>query len=273
MSTSFDLGILPVGKYCDLACRGCFQRGKAPGRFITINSALIDYLEDIKFTQCFIGGGEPFLHDDLEAILSRLSQKFCIKYILTHGYGLLEHLYLRKYVKTVVVSIDLMHKRAMQNKYRNILYPNDLFSWVESDTWRSEIRVNSVISCSEDLSFLYEVARYIARSRKVKGWNVYRNVESRMPNNEYHRIIKSLNESFPLSFKIEEKTLSTSFVQILVFPDFSIESYSFDECGVLARRTHQDIMAFDSQEALLLEIGTAHGKRGAFVQIHEGGAK
>ena len=269
----FDLGILPVGKYCDLMCKGCFQRVKIWKDFLDVDSSVISHLEKLGFSQCFIGGGEPLLHDNLREILERLSKTFFIRYLLTHGYNLSDYSYLSEYAETIVVSVDPMHKRAMEKKYRTVLYPNDIFSSVGNGAFHRSVRINSVISCSSEMPFFYKLAQYISRSKNVKGWNIYRNTSSGISDSEYLRIVDALNNSSALSFQVEPKIPSELFIQILVFPDLSAESYSFNSNGALMKKHCKDVTIFMSQEEFLAEIGRIHGKNGSFSQIYRSNEK
>lgn len=264
----FDLGVMPVGKYCDLACQGCFQREKNKNSFLASKSEVVCLLEDFGFSQCFIGGGEPLLHDNLEKILQGLSKRFFVRYLLTHGFGLANHLYLGDYVETIVVSIDPMHKKAMERKYGGVLYPSDILSSIDNYGFRKNIRINSVVCNTNEMPFFHKLAQYIARSKNVKGWNIYRNTNSKISDKEYLRIVAEINDSYGLDFQVEPKIPSEKFIQILIFSDLSVESYSFNASGKLVEIDLENLALFQSKEEFLGEIGRLHGKTGAFSQIY-----
>lgn len=264
----FDLGIMPVGKYCDLACRGCFQRKKIKNSFLAAESEAICLLDDFGFSQCFIGGGEPLLHDSLEKILLGLSKRFFVRYLLTHGFSLDSHLYLGDYVETIVVSIDPMHKKAMEKKYGGVLYPSNILSSIDNYGLRKNIRINSVIYNANEMPFFHKLAQYMTHPKNVKGWNIYRNTHSKISDKEYLRIIAEINDSYGFDFQVEPKIPSDNFIQILIFPDLSVESYSFDASGKLVEKYLENLALFQSQEEFLGEIGRLHGKTGAFSQIY-----
>ena len=270
----FDLGILPVGRYCDLRCRGAFRgclqdRGRKHTS-LTPDSPIIETLERLGFSQCFIGGGEPTLNPQLRYILHRLSKTWFIRYVLTHGYSLTAHLYLAQYIHTIKVSVDPMHKRAMERRYTGVSYPSDILSAIQHEAFREKVCINSVLSSPDELPFFYALAQVISRATNVVGRSIYRNVNGGVSDSEHRHIIDELASFIALPFHIQSKPPSETFIQILVSPDRSIESCSFDREGKMLTRHIGDLSVFDSKEDLLAEVARAHDKSGAFVQLHAG---
>jgi organic radical activating enzyme len=251
----FDIGILPVGKVCDLRCKGCFWSSKHPAQFMKASDPLFTHLSQIGIKRCFIGGGEPFLHPKIDEILSNLAKKVFIRYLLTHGGNLSEHKDLiNGKVDTLIVSLDKMHKEAMREKD----YPMRILSSISKLSSPTVVRINTVIKDRGNLPFLFSLRDKIASIKQIKNWHIYPMIPRTMSMEEYCKIIDSVNASSPLNFKVEYKIPQSNFLQLLIFPDYSIESLSFDDNWSLKQKMVRDIFTFNTLDNLLQHAKSLH---------------
>ncbi|MFH1392354.1 MAG: hypothetical protein ABIG90_01555 [bacterium] len=258
----FDIGIMLVGKHCDLVCEGCFQKSRNKVKYLDLESHLIDYLQEINVKQCFVGGGEPLLHDRLETILYRLSEKFFVRYLLTHGNDIApRHCYLNDYIETLVISIDPMHKSAVERKQKNVFYPDHIFLTLKRYGIHEKVRINSVISNLNELPFFLNLREEILSVSNITDWHIYTNTNSSISETDYMKFIDTINDSNPLNFSVAYKLPSENFIQLLIFPDFSIESYSFTYSHKVKKRFVRNILGFNTLFDLLWHIVRLHGKQ------------
>lgn len=251
----FDIGILPVGKACNLRCKGCFLLSNQQPQFMKVSGPLFAHLQKIGIKRCFVGGGEPFLHPKIGEILSNLSEKVFIRYLLTHGGNLSEHKDLIKgKIDALIVSLDKMHKEAMREED----YPMKILSSIRKLCSPIVVRINTVIEDRGDLPFLFSLRDKIASMKQIKNWHIYPMIPRTMSMEEYCKIIDSINASSPLNFKVEYKIPQSNFLQLLVFPDYSIESLSFDDNWNLKRKMVKDIFTFNTLDNLLQYASSLH---------------
>ncbi|KKT26346.1 MAG: hypothetical protein UW11_C0015G0010 [Parcubacteria group bacterium GW2011_GWA2_43_9b] len=270
----FDIGIMPVGKYCNLSCRGCFQKTRKKTEFLTVDARIADHLQSMGITRCFIGGGEPLLHNDLEPVLHKISKSFSIRYLLTHGNDLSSHHYVKNYVETIVISIDPMHERATRQEYGKISYPDNIFAFIKESGVDKKVRINSVAGSLNELPFFLKLKERITGTGNVKGWYVYANTNSSISKNDYTELIDRINKSGRSGLNVEYKLPSEDFIQILILPDLSLESYSFNVFHGIKKVHVKNILSFNKLADLLKHIGKLHGKSSdVFSQMGSGRIK
>jgi len=251
----FDIGILPVGKACDLKCKGCFWSSSQRLRFMKTSDPLFTHLQKIGIKKCFVGGGEPLLHPKIGGTLSGIAKKVSIRYLLTHGKNLSKHQpTILNCVDTLVISIDEMHKEAMREKD----YPNEILSTIKTPNIHKKIRINSVIGRYSNLPFLLLLRDKIAPMKQIKNWHIYPLTPKAMSKEEYFKIIDSINASSPLNFKVEYKIPQSNFIQLLIYPNYSIESLSFNDDWSLKRKVIKNIFEFDALRSLLQHASGLH---------------
>lgn len=254
----FDVGILPVGKACNLKCRGCFWGKRGKTRFIRADGIFSDRLLQIGLERCFVGGGEPFLHPKIVDVIKKFSSNISIRYMLTNGLMLSRNIPpLDKYIDTLVISVDKMHEEAVLEQ-KSIDYLNETFSSIRDSTIHSKIRINSVIK-RHDLPHLLLIRKHIAREKKIKGWHIYPSTPNGISSRKYRRAVDRINFQSPLSFKVAYKIPRPDFMQTLILPDYSIETLIFRDGWKIERTKLGSIFMFRNLEELVREGARMHG--------------
>jgi hypothetical protein len=257
----FDIGILPVGTACNLNCKSCFwplhQRHKS--EFMKVSDELFTHLQRIGVTQCFIGGGEPSLHPNIRKMLYELSKRFSIRYLLSNGRDLQKYRGLiHETVGFLAISIDRMHKEAVTKGNKGDDYPYGILSAIKLFDIHDRIRINSVVSGHGDLPFLLNLRDEISFIEKIKNWHIYPEIPKKISEVECYKIVDVINISSPLNFKVKYLVPNPNFLQLLIFPDYSIESLSCDSSGHVKKRIIENIFDFGSLNELVQYSSKLH---------------
>lgn len=255
----YDLGILPVGKRCNLKCPGCFGGNNPSSKFFSSSDPLFEYLHLIGLRRCFIGGGEPFLHPKINEVIQKISEKLSIRYLLTNGMELNSNFKsLGSLVGTFVVSVDKMHEKGFLKKEKKN-YLNEIFFRIDNLSFHNNIRVNTVAG-SDDLPYLILMRKKISQIKNIKDWHIYPMTPKKLLNSKkrYCEIIDRINFRSPLNFKIDYKIPQQNFIQILVLPDYSIETLSFDKNWETKRLVIKNINNFTNLNDLIEHTCTLH---------------
>jgi sulfatase maturation enzyme AslB (radical SAM superfamily) len=257
----FDIGICPTGKACNLNCANCFwpPEERRESKFMAIEDPLFVHLRQMGVKECFIGGGEPFLYPKIGELLSGLSQSFSIRYLLTNGKELQKYCHsIGKAVGTLVISIDKMHEEATRGGQGKEGYLEQIFSKMKCQLFATKVRVNSVVGGTEELPFIFDLRDKISFMEAVKDWHIYPQTPRVMSEQEYCHIIDSINDDSPLSFEVKCKIPRQDFLQVLILPDYSVETLRFDESWYIKRKTIKDIFKFGQLDQLLQHANTIH---------------
>lgn len=227
---------------------------------MAVEDPLFIHLRQMGIKECFIGGGEPFLHPKVGELLSRLSQSFSIRYLLTNGKELQKYCRLiGKTIGTLAISIDKMHEEATRKENKDKKYLEQIFLEMKHQALAVKIRINSVVGGIKELPLMLDLRDKISSMETVKSWHIYPQTPKFVPEQEYCRIIGNINSGSPLSFKVKYKIPRQDFLQVLILPDYSVETLCFDESWHIKRKTVKNIFKFDQLDKLLQHASVAHG--------------
>lgn len=259
----FDVGILPVGKSCNLRCKNCFGRTCKVGKYLSPDDPVLAHLKTIGLRRCFIGGGEPFLHPHINDLINKVSRYFKIRYLLSNGFSNNSDVEpLGSLVDTLAISVDQMHEEAVLRQQKRINYFEEIFSKLQHTHIHNRIRINSVIGAG-DQQFLHLMREKIAKIKVINDWHIYpmTSTSKSIPIMEYKKIIDEINRSSPLDFRINYKIPWENFLQILIFPDYSAETLTFTKSWRIQRRTLNTVFEFNNLNSLVRYASNLHNKK------------